>query len=129
MLIDKAFLYQLCRRAESSERLRVMHDMRTTPADGSQRGINAMQPGTVVPVHRHKNSCETCIVLQGSIRSVQYNDGGEIIEEHILDATEGPSCISVPAGAWHTVEVLEPDTVIFEAKDGAYAPLTPDDIL
>lgn len=128
-LIDSSLLDSLSAGAAASERLRMMTDMRNTPDDGSQRAINALEPGTVVPVHRHRGTSESCVVLRGRLRSTFYNDRGEVTAEYIIAPTEGTYMVQVPAGQWHTAEALEPGTVIFEAKDGHYEPLSQSDIL
>ncbi len=128
MLIDKTFLDELTAEAKISERLRTARDMRTTSADRSQRMFNALEPGTAVPIHRHRFSTETVIVVRGSLREDFYNDKGDIIESFLLKAGECPA-LQIPKGQWHSVEVLESGTVIFEAKDGPYTPATEEDIL
>lgn len=128
-LIDSSLLDSLSACAAASERLRMMTDMRNTPDDGSQRAINALEPGTVVPVHRHSGTSESCVVLRGRLRSTFYNDRGEVTAEYIIAPAEGTYMVQVPAGQWHTAEALEPGTVIFEAKDGHYEPLSQSDIL
>ena len=87
--------------------------------DNGQRMLNAMMPGTVVPIHRHPNSNESVIILCGKLIEITYDDNGNETERIHLDPSLGNFGCVVPAGAWHTVEVLEP-SVIFEAKDGKY---------
>lgn len=129
MNIDKALLDSLINKAKESERLRMNLDLRTSQDDTSQRMLNALEPGTVLPIHRHRFSTETVVMVRGSIKEIFYNDEGEVIDV-ILMQTEGECpALQIPVGRWHTVEVLEPGTVIFEAKDGAYAPLGEEDIL
>ena len=122
-------MFELSAKAKECERLRMSSDLRTTVDDCSQRILNALEPGTVVPIHRHQNTAETVVVLRGSLKEFFYNDKGELVNEYLLQA--GGECVGVqiPAGQWHGIEVLEPDTVIFEGKDGPYAPLTDEDIL
>lgn len=129
MIIDDNFLASLTVAAKASSRLRANQDMRNSPEDNSQRNFNALEPGTIVPIHRHRQSSETCVLIKGSLRSVFYNDNGEVIETILLDRAKGVYAISIPAGQWHSVEVLESGTIIFEAKDGAYEPTSPEDIL
>lgn len=119
----------LSARAREAERLRMNLDMRTSAADSSQRMLNALEPGTVLPIHRHRSTTETCIVLRGAMIEIFYDDLGRETARHELRA--GSDCVglSVPAGQWHKAVCLEPGTVIFEAKDGAYEPTTPADIL
>ena len=109
MEIDKDLLSHLVDMAKASPRLRHSHDLRTSQADNSQRMLNALLPGTDVPIHCHPQSTETVI----------YDDGGREVERISLDPLVGKFGCVVPKGAWHTVEVLE-SSVIFEAKDGGY---------
>lgn len=129
MQIDREYLDKLSVKAQNCERLRMSSDLRTTVYDSSQRILNALEPGTILPIHRHRNTSETIIVLRGSLKEFYYNDKGEIIKEFLLQ--ENGECIGVqiPIGQWHGIEVLESRTVIFEAKDGVYTPLTDEDIL
>lgn len=137
--INNNLLEELIVKAETSERKRINYDLRTTPDDGGQRMLNALMPGTVVPIHRHPMSNETVICLSGKIVEVIYEEdkiakdfpmgmdaqdvpSGIRFKEsarYMLDPSLGNFGCVVPAGAWHTVEVLEP-SVIFEAKDGKY---------
>lgn len=117
--IDKSLLDDLFERAKESDRLRMNYDLRTSVSDNSQRMLNALLPGTVVPIHRHPMSNENVILLQGKLVEVICNSDGNEIDRLILDSSNGNFGCVVPAGAWHTVEVLEP-SVIYEAKDGKY---------
>lgn len=117
--IDKTLLDDLFERAKESDRLRMNYDLRTSVSDNSQRMLNALLPGTVVPIHRHPISNENVILLCGKLVEVIYNSDGKEIDRLILDSSNGNFGCVVPAGAWHTVEVLEP-SVIYEAKDGKY---------
>lgn len=117
--IDKSLLDDLFERAKESDRLRMNYDLRTSVSDNSQRMLNALLPGTVVPIHRHPMSNENVILLQGKLVEVICNSDGNEIDRLILDSANGNLGCVVPAGAWHTVEVLEP-SVIYEAKDGKY---------
>ena len=136
--INKELLDALHEQARGSERLRMNYDLRTSTEDTSQRMLNALQPGTEVPIHRHEETSETVICLCGRIEEIIYEEVVEYVREetsrtgdvlrkrsfkevsrHLLCPAEGLYGIQIPAGAWHTIEVLEP-SVIFEAKDGAY---------
>ena len=119
MEINKDFLGKLFEKAVENPRLRQNYDLRTSSADTSQRMLNAMLPGTVVPVHRHPQSTENVFLLCGKIVEVICDENGKDIERIHLDPTVGNYGCVVPQGAWHTVEVLEP-SVIYEAKDGKY---------
>ena len=121
-VFDSAFLDSLMAAAAESPRLRMNHDLRNSAADTSQRMLNALLPGTVVPVHRHEDTAETVVCLRGRLWEVIYEEVDNNFREvsrHLLCPAEGCHGMQVPAGAWHTIEVLEP-SVIFEAKDGAY---------
>lgn len=117
--IDKALISELFSKAVVSERKRMNYDLRTSPKDGSQRMLNALLPGTVVAIHRHPFSNENVILLCGKLDEVIYDAEGNETERIHLDPSVGSFGCVVPAGAWHTVEVLEP-SVIYEAKDGKY---------
>ena len=137
--IDKQLIRELFDKAVVSERKRMNFDLRTSPDDGGQRMLNALMPGTQVPIHRHPMSNETVICLSGKLVEVIYEEddiakvfpmvmdvqdipSGKRMKEsdrYMLDPTVGNFGCVVPKGAWHTVEVLEP-SVIFEAKDGKY---------
>lgn len=119
MEINKELLDNLFEQAKESPRLRQNLDLRTSSADNSQRMLNALLPGTVVPIHRHSQSTEKVFLLCGKIVEVICDENGNEIERVHLDPTIGNYGCVVPQGAWHTVEVLEP-SVIYEAKDGKY---------
>lgn len=119
MEINKEFLGKLFEKAVENPRLRQNYDLRTSSADNSQRMLNALLPGTVVPIHRHPQSTENVFLLCGKIVEVICDENGNEIERIHLDPTNGNYGCVVPQGAWHTVEVLEP-SVIYEAKDGKY---------
>ena len=119
MEFNKDFLGKLFEQATMNPRLRQSFDLRTSSADNSQRILNALLPGTVVPIHRHPNSTENVILLCGKIVEVICDENGNEKERIHLDPTVGNYGCIVPQGAWHTVDVLEP-SVIYEAKDGKY---------
>ena len=128
--MNKDFLNQLFEQAKENPRLRQGFDLRTSPADSSQRMLNALLPETVVPIHRHENTTETVICLCGKLDEVIYEEMDsqlspltgsrfrEIERIHLCPAQAQYGC-QVPKGAWHTVEVIE-SSVIFESKDGKY---------
>lgn len=122
-VFDKALITDLLQQAKRSERLRAAHDLRTTPEDTSQRMLNALEVGTVVPIHRHEDTSETNICITGRLDVIFYNqqpDGSfEEIQRVALAPSHGCYGVQIPKGAWHTVQVHEP-SVIFEGKDGAY---------
>lgn len=119
MEINEDLLDSLFEQAKENPRLRQNLDLRTSSADTSQRMLNALLPGTVVPIHRHQQSTENVFLLCGKIVEVICDENGNEIERIHLDPTVGNYGCVVPQGAWHTVEVLEP-SVIYEAKDGKY---------
>lgn len=129
MVIDNQILDSLTKQAKESPRLRMAMDLRNSPDDGSQRMLNAMEPGTIMPIHRHKSSSETAVVLRGKIRWDYYNDKGEKTKSYILDANGDVRCINVDMGQWHSLECLQSGTVLLEAKNGKYQPLGEDDIM
>ena len=119
----------LTARAKASPRLRLNFDLRNSPEDGSQRMLNAIEPGSPLPIHRHMKSSETVVCLRGHLRELYYNVSGEITD--VIDLAPNSDCVAlnIPIGQWHTVEVLESGTVIMEVKDGAYEPMGEEDIL
>lgn len=121
--IDKLLIERLFEQAKESPRLRMNYDLRTSSADTSQRMLNALLPGTEVPIHRHESTSETVVCLSGRLEEMIYEempDGTfQEVSRHLLCPAEGMYGIQIPAGAWHTIRVLE-SSVIFEAKDGAY---------
>ena len=122
MQIDDKLLDELLAEAAQSPRLRMNRDLRNTPADQSQRMLNALLPGTVLPIHRHEETSETVVIMRGKMDEV-FDDGehGSEIARFTLDVRLGHYGMSIPRGMWHSVEVHEP-TVIVEMKDGAYVP-------
>ena len=129
MKIDTALLDSLTNQAKASPRLRMNLDLRNSSEDTSQRMLNAIEPGSVVPVHRHKKTSETLVVLQGRIVEEFYNDSGVCTERIEVSPTTPVCALNIPAGVWHTLQSLESGTVILEMKDGAYEPIVADDIL
>ncbi len=129
MIISQALLDDLTAQAKASPRLRISYDLRNSSEDGSQRMLNAIEPGSPLPVHRHRHSSETVVCLRGRLQEVFYNDAGE--ETEAIELAPDSDCIAlnIPIGQWHTVRVLESGTVILECKDGKYEPLGPEDIL
>lgn len=129
MKITQALLDKLTEQAKASPRLRMNLDLRNSAEDQSQRMLNAIEPGSPLPIHRHKKSSETVVCLRGHLREVFYNDKGEVTE--VIDLAPESDCVAlnIPIGQWHTVEVLESGTVIMEVKDGAYEPLASDEVM
>lgn len=122
MVIDKELLDNLTEQAKASQRLRQHYDLRNSPEDHSQRILNALEPGTVLPIHRHPESSETVIMLRGKGRWNYYDDNGNLTETFLLSADGDLRGLSVPKGQWHNTECLESGTVILECKDGKWIP-------
>ena len=129
MILNKKLMDDLSAQAKENPRLRQAFDLRTTPNDSSQRILNAVEPGTIIPIHRHRGSTETIIVLRGKVVQHYYNDSGEKTASFELAPNSAQVGMSVPVGQWHALESLEEGSVIFECKDGAYHPLSAEDIL
>lgn len=127
MIIDQQALDTLTAQAKDSPRLRMNLDLRNSPADQSQRMLNAIEPGTVLPIHRHRTTSETVVCLRGHFVEYFYDDSG--VQTAAIDMTPGGTLINIPAGQWHNLESLESGTVLLEVKDGAYEPLGEEDIL
>ena len=117
--IDNILIEDIFAKANESDRKRMNYDLRTSSNDGSQRMLNALLPGSIVPIHRHPHSNENVLLLCGKLVEVIYDTDGNETERIHLDPSMGNFGCVVPAGAWHSVEVLEP-SVIYEAKDGKY---------
>lgn len=123
MKITQALLDNLTAQAKASPRLRMNYDLRNSPEDKSQRMLNAIEPGSPLPVHRHRHSSETVVILRGRLVEEFYDDLGRICEEAIELKPGGPVvALNIPIGQWHTVRALESGTVIIEVKDGPYEP-------
>ena len=127
MIIDQQVLDALTAQAKASPRLRMNLDLRNSPADQSQRMLNAIEPGTVLPIHRHRTTTETVVCLRGHFVEYFYDAAGWMTEA--IDMVPGGALINIPAGQWHNLESLESGTVLLEVKDGAYEPIGPDDFL
>ena len=120
MKIESALLDILTAQAKVNSRLRQSYDMRTTPDDNSQRVLNAMEPGTILPIHRHRGSTETVIVLRGKLRQNFYDDAGHLTESFIAAPNSDIMGFSVELGRWHNSESLASGAVILECKNGKY---------
>ena len=129
MVIDKKLLDSLTEQARVNPRLRQAYDLRTSPNDGSQRILNAVEPGTVLPIHRHRTTTETIVCLRGRCVQYLYDGDGEQIDAIYLAPNTDVVGMSVEVGQWHRLESLESGTVILECKDGKYEPLEECDIL
>lgn len=130
MKITQALLDTLTEKAKASPRLRINYDLRNSTEDGSQRMLNAIEPGSPLPIHRHQKTSETVVCLRGRLVEEYYDDLERICTEAIELSPNGPvMALNIPAGQWHTVKALESGAVILEMKDGPYEPLGPEDIL
>lgn len=129
MVITQALLDSLTEQAKANPRLRQAMDLRNSPEDLSQRMLNALEPGTVMPIHRHMASSETVTLLRGKIRWHFYDDAGNKTESVILDANGDVRCINVEKGRWHSLECMESGSVLLECKNGRYEPLREEEVL
>ena len=125
MILDK-----LTEEAKASPRLRMNMDLRNSDSDSSQRMLNAIEPGSPLPIHRHQKTSETVVCLRGRLVEEYYDELERVCTESIELSPNGPVvALNIPAGQWHTVRALESGTVILEMKNGAYEPISDVDIL
>ena len=127
MTITKQVLDELTAQAKENPRLRMNMDLRNGPEDTSQRMLNALEPGTMMPIHRHKESSETCICIRGHFEEYFYDSEGRLVET--VDMVPGGPILNIEKGQWHSLKCLDSGTILFEAKDGAYRPLEEDEIM
>ena len=127
MIITSQTLDNLTARAQSSPRLRMNLDLRNSPEDLSQRMLNAIEPGTVMPIHRHRSSSETVVCVRGHFKEYLYDDSGALVET--VDMVPGGNVLNVPAMQWHSLKSLESGTVLLECKDGPWAPRGEGDVM
>lgn len=127
MIIDDKLLEGILAQAKNSSRLRMNYNLHESLDSKAQRLLNALEPGTVLPIHRHRYTAETYVLLRGRIDVLFCNDSGVETVRYSLDPKSGNYGIQIPKGQWHTLEVREP-SVIFEVKDGPYIPLAPEDM-
>lgn len=128
MIVNDELLDKVTAEAEASPRLRMNYNLHESLDAKAQRLINVLLPGTPLPIHRHRHTAETYVLLRGKMFVVFYNDLGVQIERYLLDPTQGNYGVEIPAGQWHGIEVIEP-SAIFEVKDGPYTPIEPGDML
>ena len=126
-IIDEHTLNALTAQAMASPRLRMNLDLRNSPEDQSQRMLNAIEPGTVLPIHRHRTTSETVVCLRGHFEEYFYDEEGRLTDT--IDMVPGGTLINIPAGQWHSLKSLESGTVLLECKDGPWEPLGEEDIL
>lgn len=121
-IIDEHLLNELSLEAKSLPRLRMNNNFHQSLEDKCHRFLNAVEPGTVVPIHRHPTKDETFVLLRGKVRSTTYNDDGSIVESVILSQEDGLYGVDIPKGVWHNLESLESGSVFFECKEGPFVP-------
>lgn len=129
MLFNTKFLDELTQKAEQSPRLRMNYNLHESLDAKAQRLFNALEKGTVLPIHRHKDTAETYILIRGKLTITLFDDDKNVTEVAELDLEKGNFGFQIPKNTWHKVEVKENGTVIFEVKDGPYTPLTEENIL
>lgn len=129
MIFDKEILDNISAQAKANPRLRQSLDLRTSPDDNSQRMLNALEPGTMMPIHRHRNTSETMVMIRGALMEYLYDDEGNITHELLMRPNGTHSIIQLEKGQWHSLKCIEEGTIIFEAKDGAYFPLGEEDVM
>ena len=126
MVVTKEILDELTEKAKESPRLRCNLDLRNTPEDNSQRMLNAIEPGTVMPIHRHIDTSETCVCIRGRFEEYFYDEHGNLTDT--IDMVPGGVVLNIEKDQWHNLKCLESGTVLLEAKDGPYHPLEDDEI-
>ena len=129
MVIDKILLDELSEKARNSDRLRMNYDLRDSSEDGSMRMLNAIEPGTVIPIHRHTMTSEDVIVLSGKAEEVLFDENGKEVARYLLTPGGEVLAVHVPMGQYHTCKSLESGTVIIEFKNTKYDPLSTEDVL
>ena len=129
MKITQALLDSLTVQAKASPRLRMNFNFHRSLDEKCHRMLNAVEPGTVVPIHRHPTKDETFVILRGKVRVTTHNDDGSIIEDVVLSQESGNYGVDIPKNVWHKLESLESGSVIFECKEGPFEPIGPEDIL
>ena len=128
-LIDKQLLDDISRQAKQSDRLRMNYNFHQSLDEKCHRFLNAVEPGTKVEIHRHPTKDESFVILRGKVRVTTHRDDSSVIEDVVLCAEEGRYGVNIPKGVWHTIEALEPDSVIFECKEGPFVEHEVDGIL
>lgn len=129
MIITKQLLDNISAQAKKSSRLRMNYNLHDSLESKVQRLFNALEPGTIIPVQRHCNTAETLVLVRGRLKVDIYDDSRNVIESSVLSVDEENYGVHIPIGVWHTVESLEEGTIVFEVKEGPYAPLTDEDIM
>ncbi|MCF2564185.1 WbuC family cupin fold metalloprotein [Prevotella brevis] len=129
MVIDKELLDKISEQAKDSPRLRMNYNFHQNLDEKCHRFLNAVEPGTEVPIHKHPTKDETFVLLRGKVKVTTHNDDGSIIESIVLCPEEGTYGVNIPKGVWHSLEAIEPNSVIFESKEGPFVPHEEDGIL
>ena len=129
MVINKKILDELTASAKASPRLRMNLNFHQSLEDKCHRMLNAVEPGSDIPIHRHPDKDESFVVLRGIVRSTTYNDDGTVIESVVLSQEDGLYGVDIPKGVWHKLESLEPGSVVFECKEGPFVPHEDEGIL
>ena len=118
-VINECLLDEVQIKAKDSPRLRMNYNFHQSLEDKCHRFLNAVEPGTVVPIHRHPTKDETFIILRGKVKVTTYNDDGTIRDSIVLCHEEGRYGVDIPKNVWHTLECIE-STTIFEVKEGPF---------
>ena len=121
-IIDKQLLDDVTTQAKASTRLRMNYNFHKSLEDKCHRFLNAVEPGTVIPIHRHPTKDEAFVLLRGKVKVTTHNDDGSIIESIVLNPAEGRYGVNIPKNVWHTLQSLESNSVIFEVKEGPFVP-------
>lgn len=130
MVIDNKVLDELSSKAKASPRLRMNLDLRNSENDGSQRILNAIEPGSPERIHRHRHTSETVVCIRGKVVEEFYDELERICTDSIVLTPNGPNvAINIPAGQWHSIRAVESGSVVLAVKDGKYEPLSDADIL
>jgi len=129
MIINKNLLDQVSEQAKASPRLRMNYNFHQSLEDKCHRFLNAVEPGTVVPIHKHPTKDESFVILRGKVRVTTHNDDGSVIEDVVLSQESGNYGVDIPKGVWHKLESLESGSIIFECKEGPFVPHEEDGIL
>ena len=130
MVINQSLLNQLTEQAKASPRLRMNYDLRNSEDDGSQRMLNAIEPGSPECIHRHQQTSETVVCLRGKVVEEFYDELERICTDSIVLTPNGPNvAVNIPAGQWHSIRAVESGSVVLAVKDGAWEPLSDADIL
>lgn len=129
MIIDELLLNSVSAKAKESPRLRMNYNFHQSLDDKCHRFLNAVEPGTEVPVHRHPTKDESFVILRGKVKVLTYNNDGSVMESVVLCPDEGKYGVDIPKNVWHNLEAIEPNSVIFECKEGPFVPHEAEGIL